>query len=382
MPIRLCCHSTFYYSIKKQLGYYSKISLPYLYYQLSSYTLAGTRRFYENVDITCVPAPWLTQRSFDTFDNEINDTIESKRMTNNSIKSSLQPPFYFSIPWYGITLDHHPQPLQTPQGKTLAVPSKTLAVCIANEWNQIPHLIQPTQLPLSTLVCTALDLTTDKTQLANIQNTILSYFSHDTTCFWAHEHDDRLLYRQEKKYWTPIHDWLTMSSEYSLNTLHSTCIQSPLAGHKLGHSQDGRYIATHTIRKSSTRLPHPYSTVQAVKSYIHSLDGWSLVALQSLTITLKSVLLAMTIVHGIHQQTHWSHNFESSINIMNDSNKEIKIIPYYDNVQDVIMASRLEEETQIEHWGLVEGGHDYDRLNCNISVRAACVLLGSIWGNV
>jgi len=42
------------------------------------------------------------------------------------------------------------------------------------------------------------------------------------------------------------------------------------------------------------------------------------------------------------------------------------------------MASRVEEEFQIENWGLVEGGHDYDRLNCSIQIHAATCLLESI----
>lgn len=40
-------------------------------------------------------------------------------------------------------------------------------------------------------------------------------------------------------------------------------------------------------------------------------------------------------------------------------------------MEDMIAASRLEEEFQVEIWGVVEGGHDMDRLNN--AVRLASV---------
>ena len=33
-----------------------------------------------------------------------------------------------------------------------------------------------------------------------------------------------------------------------------------------------------------------------------------------------------------------------------------------------VNAARVEEEFNIECWGLVEGGHDYDRLNCSVQM--------------
>ena len=41
------------------------------------------------------------------------------------------------------------------------------------------------------------------------------------------------------------------------------------------------------------------------------------------------------------------------------------------DLDKAIEASRVEEEFQIANWGLVEGGHDYDRLNCSIQLRSA-----------
>lgn len=39
------------------------------------------------------------------------------------------------------------------------------------------------------------------------------------------------------------------------------------------------------------------------------------------------------------------------------------------SVEDACTASRLEEESNVENWGLVEGGHDIDRANNRVMVR-------------
>lgn len=38
-------------------------------------------------------------------------------------------------------------------------------------------------------------------------------------------------------------------------------------------------------------------------------------------------------------------------------------------------AARLEEEFNVERWGLIEGGHDMDRTNTNLTLTAASTLL-------
>ena len=44
------------------------------------------------------------------------------------------------------------------------------------------------------------------------------------------------------------------------------------------------------------------------------------------------------------------------------------------DVSRALVAARVEEEFNIESWGLVEGGHDYDRLNASIQVTSASLL--------
>ena len=95
-------------------------------------------------------------------------------------------------------------------------------------------------------------------------------------------------------------------------------------------------------------LPHAPVLVQNAKSFVEQLDAWELTALQSITAESKSFLVgAAVITRGISSA-------------------------------DAIAASRVEEEFQISNWGMVEGGHDYDRLNCSIQIRSACTLISSI----
>ena len=45
------------------------------------------------------------------------------------------------------------------------------------------------------------------------------------------------------------------------------------------------------------------------------------------------------------------------------------------SVPDALAASRVEEETQIEEWGYVEGGHDIDHSTIHMKLLAASVFL-------
>lgn len=40
------------------------------------------------------------------------------------------------------------------------------------------------------------------------------------------------------------------------------------------------------------------------------------------------------------------------------------------DLEKVVAASRIEEEFQVEIWGVVEGGHDMDRLNNSVRLSS------------
>ena len=109
--------------------------------------------------------------------------------------------------------------------------------------------------------------------------------------------------------------------------------------------------------KPQTGLPHPEILTELAIKWIYSLDAWQLVALNSIANQAKSFLIAFAILES---------------NGLNISNNNVgKVVCPFPDITKVSEACRVEEEFQISCWGLVEGGHDYDRLNCNIQLQSA-----------
>lgn len=75
------------------------------------------------------------------------------------------------------------------------------------------------------------------------------------------------------------------------------------------------------------------------------LDRWELAAAEQLAASCKSVCVALAAIKG-------------------------RV-----GVQELLKLSRLEEDHQIEQWGLVEGGHDIDIADMRVRVAAPSVFL-------
>jgi len=153
--------------------------------------IAGRLRFYKDVGVTSVSPPWIllegdkgkpskaTTTTTTTIENPISAGVDGTdsasgvhrpKTTNGATDIHLE---YMLTPrspggsssstnspkWFGVTLDG--RILKTPMGKTLAVPSETLAYAIAAEWNGQDKYLKPTDMPLMTLACTALDQAAD-----------------------------------------------------------------------------------------------------------------------------------------------------------------------------------------------------------------------------
>jgi ATP synthase F1 complex assembly factor 2 len=82
---------------------------------------------------------------------------------------------------------------------------------------------------------------------------------------------------------------------------------------------------------------------------VDHLDHFSLACLQSATMECKSLVLAIA-----YLSRHLS-------------------------LDQVKAASRLEEEFQLEVWGVVEGGHDMDRLNNAVTLSSVGTFMGLLW---
>lgn len=60
------------------------------------------------------------------------------------------------------------------------------------------------------------------------------------------------------------------------------------------------------------------------------------------------------------------------------ANKDGTLPPPFASMAEAVEASRVEEELQISIWGMVEGQHDYDRLNASIQLHSAHLFAKSI----
>jgi ATP synthase F1 complex assembly factor 2 len=180
----------------------------------------------------------------------------------------------------------------------------------------------------------------------------MTFLYNDTTCYFTDPKEDRVLYQRQKKYWQKLHDYIAdrvVSSHR--NTSSSTTTNSLSARPALATSPT--IAATNsTTTQLFGNLPHPEELVSFCRSYLHQVDIWHLTALHSIATETKSLLIALA--------------------ALDDGFADM------DDINYVINAGRVEEEFQIENWGLVEGGHDYDRLNASITIGAARVMLDMI----
>ena len=87
--------------------------------------------------------------------------------------------------------------------------------------------------------------------------------------------------------------------------------------------------------------------VRRVGKSVRAMDAWRLAAFNSLAFASKSVVIATCAVRS----------------------------PETVGIEEVMKAARVEEEIQIERWGLVEGGHDMDIGDLRVRVSSAMVYL-------
>lgn len=87
-------------------------------------------------------------------------------------------------------------------------------------------------------------------------------------------------------------------------------------------------------------------------------DYYTLTCVQGATLECKSILLSLAFIsRWVNQRISFYSYF------LNDCNVYFYCFTRFIDLEKVIAASRIEEEFQVEIWGVVEGGHDMDRLN-------------------
>lgn len=178
--------------------------------------------------------------------------------------------------------------------------------------------IQPATMPMMTLASTAIDLVA--VDPAPVHATCLSFLPTDSALFFTDE-EDRLLLQLQEEHYSPSIQWM------------ESVIGSPLTR---GRGLRGK-------------IPHSPATHARIKGIVERLEPFALTCLQAATMESKSLILALTLVARAR------------------------------SLQQIIAASRVEEEFQIGIWGVVEGGHDMDRLNNAVTLSSVDTFLRLLW---
>ncbi|KAM7512545.1 hypothetical protein LguiB_011420 [Lonicera macranthoides] len=208
--------------------------------------------------------------------------------------------------------------LKTPSKRPLKCPTITLAKAIAAEWDyQEIDGIRPFTMPLMKLACTALErvpLTRPK-----IIEHLLKKFHQDLVFCRAPGDDDLtigVLERQMEKI-DPLLEWV--ESEFGF----TPAVYSSFFG---GKQEDG--------------------LVNAIESVLKKTDDCELAAIDAMAAAAHSLVISIAVFRGRLE------------------------------IEEAIELVRLEEDLQVDRWGLVEGGHDVDIADLRVQMASAAVFLG------
>uniref|UniRef100_A0A8D2LTU8 ATP synthase mitochondrial F1 complex assembly factor 2 n=1 Tax=Varanus komodoensis TaxID=61221 RepID=A0A8D2LTU8_VARKO len=208
---------------------------------------------------------------------------------------------------FEINLDH--RKLKTPQAKLFTVPSKTLALAVACEWESQQDTIKSYAMHLTTLCNTALDNPSQRSKEQLIRAAV-KFLETDTICYRVEE--PPALVELQKNEWDPVIEWA--EKRYDVEIGSSTSILGPNI---------------------------PQRTKDTFISHLASYNSWALQGIEYMITQLKSLILSMA------------------------------LLDRHLTVEQAVLLSRLEEEYQIRKWGNVEWAHDYDVYDLRARTAAA-----------
>ncbi|KAF5740440.1 putative ATP synthase mitochondrial F1 complex assembly factor 2 mitochondrial precursor [Tripterygium wilfordii] len=208
--------------------------------------------------------------------------------------------------------------LKTPSKRPLKLPTLALAKAIAAEWEyQLTDGIRPFTMPLMRLACTALErvpLTRKK-----IIEHLLQKFNQDLVFSRAPADNDLTsgVHDRQVEKIDPLLDWV--KSEFGFKPL----VYSSFFG---GKQEEG--------------------LVNAVQNVLEKTDDCELAAIDAIAASAHSLVIAIGIFRGKLE------------------------------IEEAIELIRLEEDLQVDRWGLVEGGHDLDIADLGVQISSAAAFLG------
>ena len=203
--------------------------------------------------------------------------------------------------------------LKTPKRVPLAVPSKSLAVAVAAEWEwQSGRSVRPFTMPLMALVATAVDQMSQPEVRDLHVRKLLEHFHADVVLCRA---EPGALAEHQAAAHEPILRWA----------------RAELGDVRPSDSIFGANISEEVMRAAEARLC--------------SMDAFELTAAFNAAASAKSLLVGLALTRGAV------------------------------DVETATRAARAEEDFQIAEWGLVEGGHDVDQADIAVRLSAPRTML-------
>ncbi|KAL2320219.1 hypothetical protein Fmac_029188 [Flemingia macrophylla] len=207
--------------------------------------------------------------------------------------------------------------LKTPSKRPLKLPTLSLAKAIAAEWEyQQMDGIRPFTMPLMRLACTALERV-PLTRTKIIEN-LMKKFNQDLV-FCRAPDDNELtsnVYERQVEKIDPLLRWV--ESEFG----YKPVVYSSFFG---GKQEDG--------------------LVMAIENLLKKTDDCEMAAIDAIAASAHSLIIAIGMVQGKLQ------------------------------IEEAIELIRLEEDSQVDRWGLVEGGHDVDIADLRVQISSPIVFL-------
>ena len=164
---------------------------------------------------------------------------------------------------YGVALDG--KPVLTPAGRPLAVPGAALAEALAEEWAAQGERVEREAMPLTRLVCGALDLT--PAARPGTVAAVARYAETDLVCYRAPA--PPTLAARQAAAWQPLVEWAAE-----------------------------RYGARLAVTTGLRPIPQAPAAVAALRAAVAALDDLALTGLGFATGALGSLVVALALLEG------------------------------------------------------------------------------------
>lgn len=175
---------------------------------------------------------------------------------------------------YVIALDG--RPVKTPGKASAVIASRPLAEAVAAEWDAQAEKIDPHSMPLTQILCTAIDKVAPNRD--EIASQVVRYAGADLLCYRVESPAD--LAQRQYDTWQPVLDWL--AAEQGINLRTTTGL--------IAEDQDP-------------------AALKRAAALIDALDDHELAATAVLTQTMGSFALSMAVVNG---HTDWEYAASAS----------------------------------------------------------------------